>query len=257
MQPVIQMIASNVDLAALAMLLIFAPLLVFFTLRAKSGRRFIMRTIPAYERLRQLVSHAAETGKPIHVGMGSGRIGTKSTPEALMGLTAFDYVARHAARYNQEVLGTTGDATILAAAQGTLQRARQEVGFPELYKNREVRFYGPDPLAYAGGTRRALDRDKHLASVLIGQFGAEGLWIAESTNCQGIPQIGGTSAPSAAALMYTSLDEIVIGEEVFAAGAYLHRPSHLGSLATQDLIRIITILSIIAGVVLTSLGYWS
>jgi hypothetical protein len=257
MQPFIQMIASNIDLAALVMLLVFAPLLVFFTLRAKSGRRFAMRTIPAYERIRSLVSHAAETGLPVHVGMGSGQFGGEATPEALMGLTVFDYVARHAAMYNQAVLGTTGDATILSAAQGALQRARHEVGFPELYTSQEVRFFGPDPLAYAGGTLRSLDREEYLASILMGRFEAEGLWIAESTNDLGIPQVGGTSEPSAAALMFVSLDEAVIGEEVFAAGAYLHRPSHLGSLATQDLIRIITILSIIVGVVMTSLGYWS
>jgi len=69
--------------------------------------------------------------------------------------------------------------------------------------------------------------------------------------------LGGTAAPSAMALMQTTLDESVIGEEVFAAGAYLHRPTHLGSLATQDAMRIVAILAIITTVVVTSLGYLS
>ena len=54
-----------------------------------------------------------------------------------------------------------------------------------------------------------------------------------------------------------SLDETVVGEDVYAAGAYLHRPSHLGSLAAQDILRIVIVLSIIVGVVMVSLGYWS
>ena len=69
-------------------------------------------------------------------------------------------------------------------------------------------------------------------------------------------QLGGAVDPSAQALLQFSLDDTVIGEEVYAAGAYLHRPSHLGSLATQDVIRIALILSIIAGVIMISLGYW-
>ena len=60
----------------------------------------------------------------------------------------------------------------------------------------------------------------------------------------------------AQALLQFSLDEAVIGEEVYAAGAYLHRPSHLGSLATEDIIRIVLILSIVAGVIMISLGHW-
>jgi len=57
--------------------------------------------------------------------------------------------------------------------------------------------------------------------------------------------------------MSASLDDTVIGEDVFAAGAYLHRPSHLGSLAAQDILRLVIMLGIVVGVVMTTLGYWS
>ena len=256
MQSFIQVIASTVDVAALAVLLIFLPLFMLFTVRARGGRAFPLRPIRVYERIRQLLSQAAETGQPVHVGMGSGQIGAEATPEALMGITMFDYVARHAAQCDCPVQGTTGDATILAASQGILQKARRDAGVPERYVGREISFYGPESFAYAAGTLGALRDREYLANVLIGRFDAEGLWMSESVGGQGMIQLGGSVNPSAAALMLASLDECVIGEEVFAAGAYLHRPSHLGSLAAQDSMRIVIILSILAGIVMTSLGYW-
>lgn len=256
MQSFIQAIHSSIDVAALAVLAIFLPLFALFTTRAKSGHRLPLRSIPAYEKIRQLVSQATEIGQPIHIGMGSGQIGGKATPESLMGLTVFDYLSRHAALCDHPIQATTGDATVLATAQGILQRARQAAGFPEGYTGKEIVFYGLDPFAYAAGTLDTLNQEEHLASILIGRFDAEGLWIAESTSNQKMTQLGGTTEPAAAMLMQTSLDESVIGEEIFAAGAYLHRPSHMGSLAAQDLMRIIIILSTIVGVLMSSLGYW-
>jgi len=256
MQPLIQLLDTGVDIAALAILLIFVPLLIVFTLRARRGHTFALRRITAYERMQELVHQAAESGQPIHVGMGSGQVGAESTAEAAMSLTVFDYVASHAAAYNQAITGTMGDGTILAAAQGVLQQARREAGFPERYVGSELRFSGPEPLAYVAGAARAIKEKTHLASLLFGRFGVEGLWLGEALSDQGLPQLGGASDPSAQALMQPALDEAVIGEEIYAAGAYLHRPSHLGSLATQDVMRIVIILAIIVGVVMTSLGYW-
>jgi len=259
MQPLIDamesLLSGGLNITALAVLALFCLLLVVFNGRAKRGHRFPVRAISAYKSIHQLVSRSLESGQPIHVGMGSGRVGTEAMPEALMGLTVFDYVARHAAAYDQAVLGTTADGTILSAAQGVLQRAREEAGFAERYAGKELRFYGPDPLVYAAGTAGAITRDQHLANILVGRFGHEGLWIGEAAQGQDMVQLGGAVSPSAIALMQATLDECVIGEEVFAAGAYLHRRSHLGSLATQDTMRILAILAIIASVVMASLGY--
>ena len=250
-------LSSDVDLASLGLFLIFLPVFAFFTLRAKAGYTFPLRPIAVFDRLKHLASRAIESGYPIHVAMGSGLIGSEATPEALMGLTVFDYIARHAATCGQPVQGTVADPTLLPAAQGLLRAARKESGFPEQYTPQEVGFYGPEPLAYAAGTLITLDDRRHLANVVIGRFGAEGLWIAEGATREGLSQIGGTVAPEDAALMYSSLKETIIGEEVYAAGAYLHRPSHLGSLAAQDILRIVITLSIIIGVVMATMGYWS
>lgn len=254
MRSLFAIILSTVDIAALAILLVFIVLFLFFTLRARGGRRFELRPIATYRRLRELVSQATESGRPMQVSMGAGRIGSEATPEALMGLTAFEYVAQHAATCDNPTQGVTGDGTMLASAEGILQKARREAGFTESYRGYEVHYYGPEGMTYAAGALDTLRTTAPLGNLLLGPHGAEGLWVAEAGRAGGIPQLGGTADPAAAALLRLALDESPVGEEVYAAGAYLHRASHLGSLATQDLVRIVIVVAIIVGILLTSLG---
>jgi hypothetical protein len=78
--------------------------------------------------------------------LGSGQLGSPATPEALMGLTVYDYVARRAAPYGQAAPAATGSPTILPAAQGVLLDARRNMG-ADNYTAREVTFAGPDNMA--------------------------------------------------------------------------------------------------------------
>ncbi len=235
-------------------------LVVALPLRARRGPWFILRPIRAYERLRRLVSRAAESGQPIHVALGSGQLGSPATPEALMGLTVYDYVARRAAPYGQAAPAATGSPTILPAAQGVLLDARRNMG-ADNYTAREVTFAGPDNMAYAAGVAAELRQGDYTASVMLGQFGSEGLWIAEAAARRDVPCLGGTSEPAAMALLMAAVDEPVIGEEIYAAGAYLDQPDvtahpgRLGSLAAQDAVRAVLLLVIVAAVVAASLGY--
>ena len=251
-----ELFAANIDLAALAILIISIPVFVLFTLRARAGYRFHLRPLAAYARISQLASHATESGRAIHVALGSGRIGGEATPEAMMGLAVFDYVARHTGPHGHSAQATAADPTILASAQGILHTARSESGYPEMYTGRDVQFSGPQPFAYAAGALEAVADKEPLAIFLLGQFNAEGMWLSEAGGSRGILELGGTAEPAGAALMSLSLDEAIVGEELFAAGAYLHRPLHLGSLAAQDFLRIVIILTILAGVAMRSLGYW-
>ena len=84
MQPLIDAVDSflsgELDFIGLGVLALFCVLFLVFTHRARTGRRFPLRPIAAYESIRQLVSQSLESGRPIHVGMGSGRVGSEATP---------------------------------------------------------------------------------------------------------------------------------------------------------------------------------
>jgi hypothetical protein len=258
---ILEIIAANIDLLALLFLLLFVVFFILFTYRATRGARVLLRPNRLYARFLNLAAQAVETGRPIHLGMGigslSGGIGANvGTAESFVALAVFATLADRARGAVQPLQGTTADGTVLAAALGIVHRRDAQDGQTGPALNKAVRFYGPDPLAYAAGVRQTLAERRHLANVLLGYLGAEGLWIAE-TNIKNTPaQLGGTTPPASSALLAMSLDQMVIGEDVFAAGAYLGRIAHLGSLVTQDLMRIVIILSILVGVILASLGYW-
>ncbi len=256
MNSLVHIILSSIDVVAILFLLIFIGFLVLFTQRARAGGHMNLRRIPLYEHLGHLAAQAVETGKPIHLGMGTGQLGGQGAAESLIALTVLTIVAERAADAAWPVFGTTADGVTLASALGILRNRMRPAGHSTLAQEDRIRFVGPDPFAYAAGVRQSVQDVKPLANVLLGQWGAEALWVAEASRTPDLPQIGGSTPPATSALLAVSLDETVIGEDLFAAGAYLGRTAHLGSLAAQDLVRIIVILSIIAGVLLKSLGYW-
>lgn len=230
--------------AALLTLLIFAALFALCTMLARRGKAFSLRPIPAYARLRQLMEEGIETGRTLHVSLGSGPWGSANL--ALMaGLTALDRIGQRAAEGAQTVSVTTGSPEALLLAMNLLP-ARGARG--------QCRLYGPDPLAYVSGAAAEGQRETRAAHALLGAYGDEGLWLAEALKADATPVIGGAQDPAAAALLSLSAEEAAIGEDLYAAGAYLGRRLHMGSLAAQDWMRLLVGVAVLAGAVLASLG---
>ncbi len=70
-----------------------------------------------------------------------------------------------------------------------------------------------------------------------------------------LSQIGGTASPQILPFVYASMDHALIGEEIFAAGAYLlDKTTHLASLAAQDWVRTAIIVTILIGILARSLA---
>ncbi len=251
LDPILPLNAASVGLLVLLATL---PFFVVYTWRAQHGWRPALRRIGAYERLNRLVNEAAESGRPLHVATGSASLAGPQAAESLAGLVALDFVARRAAIWGQPVLGSTADGASLPASQGLLREALGQAGYAEHYSAGALHYFGPDAQAYAAGAVELARQNQALGTVILGRFGPEGLWLAEAGAADDGVQIGGTAEPDGAALLHASLDETVQGEEVYAVGAYLHRPSHLGSLATQDLMRVGVVAAIVVGVLLASLG---
>jgi hypothetical protein len=76
------------------------------------------------------------------------------------------------------------------------------------------------------------------ANVMVGSFGDEYLLMGEAGARQGVHQIVGAADPSTLPFVYASADEALLGEEMFAGGAYTRRlPIQIGSLLTEDWAR--------------------
>jgi hypothetical protein len=122
-----------------------------------------------------------------------------------------------------------------------------------------ARFVAPQPAAYGAGTRGMMQRERLGVSVLVGHFGEEYLFLAEERPGGNLPihqpELAATAQVETLPLVYLTAKRPVLGEEIFALGAYLTRwPSHLAGVVLQDLGRIIVIVAIVVGIVLRAAG---
>ena len=93
----------------------------------------------------------------------------------------------------------------------------------------------------------------------MGKFYAESLILAETGNSIGAIQIAGTASQSQIPFFVTACDYTLIGEEFFAASAYLSdKPELVGAVKGQDMIKVIILILIFLGIILRmlfDLGY--
>jgi len=224
--------------AAAVLLLLILPILFFLMSRVRAGKTGTIRRFPGMEELPDLVGRSAETGQPLHISVGVEGLGGSATAETWAGLTLLAHLADEAAASDAPLVVTVSDPTVLPLAQDLLQRAYLRQGNPEGYSPTQVQFIAPEPMAYAAGVMGMLARDRLGGNIMVGSFGDEYLLMGEVGAHRGLRQIVGTADPRTLPLVYASADETLIGEEMFAGGAYTSRePIQVASLLAADWVR--------------------
>jgi hypothetical protein len=91
----------------------------------------------------------------------------------------------------------------------------------------------------------------------MGYFMAESLLLAEVGATTGAIQIAGTEQESQLPFFFTSCDYTLIGEELYAAGAYLSKePMLLSTLKVQDFGKAFVMFAVATGSLLLFVGTW-
>ena len=89
----------------------------------------------------------------------------------------------------------------------------------------------------------------------MGSFFAESLILAETGFSTGAIQIAGTANIHQLPFFVAACDYALIGEELYAASAYLSKePKLLGTLKASDLAKVIIMVLLAAGCIAESLG---
>ncbi|MEI7646362.1 MAG: DUF6754 domain-containing protein [Chloroflexales bacterium] len=203
--------------------------------RALAGRLPSRRPLLALDALRSALGRGAETGRSLHVSPGSGLIGAGSgtrgtTAETFAGLMVASRIAEEAALNGAPILVSSGDVIAHLSLRGAVRQAYQQAGQTQDYDAAKVLLLE--------------------ASVLVGSFGQEFLLIGESGAQRNLPQVAGSTNSAALPLMLLTTPSTLIGEEIFAAEAYLAAdPAAQSRLMTQDLLRTVVIALVIGGLV--------
>jgi hypothetical protein len=242
------------DLLAIGLLAAFAVLLI---VRTGTELRWptTLRSLPQFDALRRAIERAVESGQRVHLSLGTGTlIGGESGP-ALAGLTALSQTAEVTLESDRPVVVSSGDGAVAAASQDALRGALGRLNAADRFRWTSARMLGPTPFSYVATLPGMLDSERVSVHVLIGHFGSEGGLAADMGARQQAFVLAGSDAVPTQALFYATADQPLIGEETFAAGAYLGgSPAHRASLRVQDLLRLILIVAIVVGSLLATLG---
>lgn len=244
----------GIDFLGLFVLAMFVILLIVFM---AIGDRWPVsfRKIAGYEALLEALERAVESGERVHLSLGTGSlIGTDSSA-AFAGLVMLTEIAKVTSLSDRPVVVTTGDGAMAIVAQDSLRSAYREAGAIDRYQPISARMLGPTPFSYVANIPILLESEKVSANILAGAFGAEGALAADFSERKQSFVLAGTEDVQSQALLYATAEYPLIGEEIFAGGAYLGvGPAHRASLRVQDTVRFIIVGGILLGLLLNLLG---
>lgn len=230
--------------------ILFCLSVVVFVSLAKRGKDLYIRPIAGLAEIDNAIGRATEMGRPILYCMGNGSISDVATI-ASMGILGL--VARRAAEYDTRLIVPCYDFIVMPIAQEIVREAHYAVGRPDTFDRNNVFYLTNVQFAYVAGVNGIMIRERMATNFFMGLFAAEALLMTETGNAVGAVQIAGTDAVTQIPFFITTCDYTLIGEELYAASAYLNRePMLLGTLKAQDYFKFVILSVVIVGAILAS-----
>ena len=226
--------------------------IIFYIQQAKAGKKLFIRRIAGLDAVDEAVGRATEMGKKIFYVPGTQDMDNVQT---IAGVSILGHVAGLAAQYETYLEVPVSRSLVMVTASEVVKEAYSKAGRPDAFNENQVHYLTDDQFGYAAAVDGMVVREKPATIFYMGAFYAESLILAETGNSVGAIQIAGTGMPSQLPFFVAACDYTLIGEELFAASAYLsNEPKMLGSLKGQDAGKAIILLLIIVGVLLQTFG---
>ncbi|MCP4684919.1 MAG: hypothetical protein GY867_05650 [bacterium] len=233
--------------------IIFGFLTMYFVSRARKGDDLYVRPLAGIEAVDDAIGRATEMGRPILYVLG---LGTAADVATIASFTVLGRVAKQVAEYQTELIVPTYDPIVMSVAQEVVKSSYLDAGRPDDYKENTVFFVTNLQFAYVAAVNGIMLRELPATNIYMGKFFAESLLLAETGALAGSIQIAGTDEIAQIPFFIVACDYTLIGEELYAASAYLGRePILLGSLKAQDWAKAAVIVLGIVGLVAANLEW--
>jgi hypothetical protein len=237
---------------ALVLVVLMFVMVVSFIQLARRGKELYIRRIAGLSAIDEAVGRATEMGKKILYVPG---IMSLSEIQTIASLSIMSHVAKQTATYGADIEVPNKDPLTFSAARETVKQAYMEAGKPDQFREEMVSYITYDQFAYAASVSGKMVREKPATNFLIGSFFAESLILAEMGQASGAIQIAGTADVVQLPFFVTTCDYTLLGEELYAASAYLSRePVLLGSIKAQDITKAIIMVYMALGIVTYAFG---
>jgi len=227
-----------------------AAVLAFIS-KARRGIELYIRRIAGLEAVDEAIGRATEMGRTMFYLCGLGYMSDVSTIAAT---NILGRVARKVAEYESQLKVPCFDPIVMSVCQEVVKQGYIEAGRPDNYNEDNVFFLTQEQFSYVSSVNGMMSREKPAANFYFGYYYAESLLLAEAGNQVGAIQIAGTDALVQIPFFICACDYTLIGEELYAASAYISRePKLLGSIKAIDMAKAVIIFLIVIGSILGSL----
>ncbi len=236
----------------LIILAIISAVIMYFIEQGKRGKDLFIRRIAGLTAVEDAVGRATEMGRPVLYIPG---IMDMDDIQTIASMVILGRVAAKTAEYGSPLMVPTCRSVVMSVAQEVVKASYIQAGRPDAYVKESISYLTDDQFGYAAGVDGIMVRERPAAIFMLGTFYAESLILAETGRGVGAIQIAGTAMPSQIPFFVAACDYTLIGEELFAASAYLSKePKLLGSLRGQDVAKLFFMIVIVLGVITATIG---
>ncbi|MCS6896670.1 MAG: hypothetical protein NZM29_01745 [Nitrospira sp.] len=226
--------------------------IVFVSIGMAKKREMFLRRIPGLDAVDEAIGRATELGKPVLYLTGAHDM---SDPSTIAAAVILGRVAKRAAAYETELMVPHREPITMAVCQEITKQAYLEAGKPDLYKEDSNFFITSDQFSYTAAVDGIMLRKRPAANFFMGSYFAESLLLTETGASTGAIQIAGTDSDHQLPFFVTTCDYTLIGEELYAASAYLSRePIQVGTLRGQDIGKALILGVLVIGTLLATVG---
>jgi len=245
---------KHADPFAACLMLVLAATILICLWRARRGHIPFVRRITGIDAIEEAVGRATEMGRPIVFGMGWTDIRMIQTHASL---SILRHVAYLAATMKTPLIVLVRVANVYPVAEQVVREAYMAAGAPDQFNaDEQVKFLSEDGVVYSMGVARTIEETNAGCALFFGQFAFTSLLMAEPGARMGVLQIAGDPSLFQIPFFVCTCNHTVIGEEYYAAGAYVSPdPAMRGTLLSQDIIKLIFAGLIIVGTILIQFAW--
>jgi hypothetical protein len=237
-------------------IILYAGLILIFSLPRMNKKPFILRKIEGIEKLKLAIGLTVEAGTRIHISLGNADLLSPYNSSAIAGLSVLEQVALISPLADRQPIATSGNGAIAVLSQSVFKNSLEGKSATGLMANNQGQLSGTTPLSYAAGAINVITKDQVSANVFLGNYGSEVALLGQNSHQMKAITLGASDSLTAQAVLFAASDDPLIGEELFALPAYLgSKRIHIASIKIQDFFRWVLIFIMLAGAVLKFLGY--
>ncbi len=232
--------------------MLFCGVVLGFIRLARRNPNLYLRRIGGLEAVDEALGRATEMGKPVLFAHGLLDMDSVSTIAAV---NILGEITKRVAKFDTKLIAVCNLPVVWAISQETVKEAYLHAGRPDAYSPDDVVLVAGEQFSYVAAVSGIMMRQKPAANFFMGDFYAESLLLAETGAATGAIQIAGTDAYTQLPFFVTTCDYTLMGEELYAASAYLSRdPLLLGSLKGQDAGKALLMVLLLIGTLLATLA---